>query len=165
MGTVKLHLTPENAVFATTAFPQLGRVYGTNFPIYYLGYDASSIERAYWHFQAVNYGSGSITCTINWYPSTASSGVVKWETAVAALTSNTDTTNVETKAFDTAQTVTDTVLGVNRAHSVDRDVSETDNLAADDWVFFRISRLANDGSDTMTGDAVFVSAVLSYSDT
>ncbi len=164
MGTVKHLLLPEGAVFATSSFAQLGRVYGTNFPIYYLAYDAAATERAFWHFQAVNYGSGNITCTINWYPASATTNVVKFETAIAAITPNSDATDVETKAFATAQTGTDTVLGGNRAHSVDITVSNLDSVAADDWVWFRISRLGADAADTMTGDAVLVSAVLSYSD-
>lgn len=167
MATVRQYLTPQCAEFLSSTFPALTRVYGTNFPVVSLAYDTTTVERAYFQFSPMAYGSGNITVTVEWYADTASSGGVVWETALAAITPNTDTQDVETKAFATVNTAADTHLGTTgqRVHSVDVTVSNLDSLAAGDYVILRVSRLTTDGSDTMTGDAMLLGLGISYSDT
>lgn len=167
MATVRQLLAPDGAHFLSSSFPQLRRELGTNFPVVSLSYDGSSTERAYWKFSPVNYGSGNITATIEWYADTASSGAVVWETALAAITPNTDTQDVQTKAFDTVNTATDTHLGTTgqRVHSVDVTISNLDSIAAGDAAWLRVSRLPGDAGDTMTGDAQLIGILLAYSDT
>jgi hypothetical protein len=166
MATVFQEFLPESALFLATTFPAYKRNLGTNFPVPGLGYDAAADEFAYWHFNAINYGSGNITVDIYWYADTASSGDVIWDAGIAAITPNTDTQDIETKAFATVNSVTDTHLGTTgqRLHQCAITISNLDSIAARDHVTLRISRDANNGSDTMTGDAFIVSAVLSYSD-
>lgn len=166
MGTVRVALDPGAARFGGSSFPGLSLVQGTNFPVFSLAFDASSTERAYWKVPLLNYGSGNITCTVEWYADTASSGGVTWETALAAITPNTDTTDVETKAFATANTATDTHLGTTgqRVHTVDVTISNLDGVAAGDVVWLRVSRLPADAGDTMTGDAMLLGLTLAYSD-
>jgi len=67
----------------------------------------------------------------------------------------------------TANTVTDTHLGTTgqRLHRASVTVSNLDSLAANDDLWVRIARDANNASDTMTGDAILVLATVSYSDT
>lgn len=166
MATVTQYFLPESAQFQTTAFPAIMKVAGTNFPVMSLAYDTTTVERAYWHFHAVNYGSGNITCTIYWYADTATTNGVVWETALAAITPNTDTQNVETKAFATVNTAADTNLGNSQqVHSIAVTISNLDSLANDDECWLRISRLTTDGSDTMAGDAMLMGFKLEYSDT
>jgi hypothetical protein len=167
MGTVKQVLLPGGERFLGSAFPGQSQVLGTNFPVTALAFDATTAERAYWKFQALSYGSGNITATIEWYADTASSGAVMWETAVAAITPNTDSGDVETKAFATVNTQADTHLGTTgqRLHSVDLTISNLDSIAAGDGVWLRVSRLPADAGDTMTGDALLTAVTLAYSDT
>lgn len=169
MATVALYLAPEEGGFAASAFPQFLKNLGTNFPVTGLAYDGagSTAERAYWKFQPIAYGSGNITCDILWYADSGTTGAVVWEAALAAITPDVDTTDVETKAFATAQQVTDTHLGTTaqRLHKATITISNLDSVAAGDEAWLRVSRLPADAGDTMTVDAILTSVRLSYSDT
>lgn len=167
MATVYRELLPEEAVFAASAFPQFDRAAGTNFPVTGLKFDAAATETAYWKVAAFNYGSGNPTLDIIWYADTASSGVVRWEAAIAAITPIADTQDVETKAFATALTIDDTHLGTTgqRLHRASIIISNLDSLAVLDVVWVRVSRLGGHANDTMAGDAILAIAWLSYSDT
>jgi hypothetical protein len=168
MATVFQHFMPEEAVFMSTNFPQYLRNLGTNFPVTGLGFDGGSTdEDCFYKFVATNYGSGNLTLTIYWYADTASSGNVVWGARIAAITPNTDSQDIETKAFATAQTQQDTHLGTTgqRLHSVDLTISNLDSLANGDVVWLHFYRDASDTTnDTMTGDAIVVGLRLSYSD-
>ena len=168
MATVYHNILPENAQFLSTAFPQLVKFLGTNFPVTGLAYDASAAdEGAYWKFPATSYGSGNLTLDIFWYADTASSGDIIWGAQIAAITPNTDTQDVETKAFATAQTALDTHLGTTgqRLHTIPITISNLDSLASNDIVWLKIYRDSDAAGDTMTGDGILVYARLSYSDT
>lgn len=167
MATVKQMLMPEEGLPLTSNFPAYLKNNGTNFPVSALAYDAATKETAFWKLKAINYGSGNLTLTLRWYADTATSGDVIWGAQLAAITPDTDTQDVETKAFATANTVTDTHLGTTgqRLHTCAITISNLDSLAANDTVWLAIYRDAAAGGDTMTGDALLVEAELSYSDT
>jgi hypothetical protein len=171
MGTIKLHIDPDTAIYrSATAFPQYVKAEGTTGPITGLAFDASSEEAVFFRFRAQNYGasSPSITVFIGWYADTATSGVVMFGVSLAAITANTDTQDVETKAFATETTFTDTHLGTvgQRAHDAIGSISTNlDSLVADDWVSMKLARKAADASDTMAGDCVVTTIDLSWSDT
>lgn len=167
MATVSHLLHPEAAQFAASAFPQLVRNTGTNFPVSGLAHDAAAAEDAYWKLRALRYGTGNLTIAIDWYADTASTGGVIWRAAAAAITPDIDTQDVETKALATANTVTDTHLGTTgqRLHRATITVTNLDSLALDDDIWVRIGRDAAAAGDTMAGDAVLTLATLSYSDT
>lgn len=167
MATVRQYLAPEEGSFLATAFPQFVKNSGTNFPVVGLAYDAAATETTYWHLAAFNYGSGNITCLIEWYADTASSGVCRWEVGMAAITPNTDTQDIETKAFATVQTLDSTHLGTTaqRLQESSITISNLDSVAANDEVWVKVSRMGAHANDTMTGDVILVSIRLSYSDT
>ncbi len=169
MATVTHTLSPEGAQFLATNFPQYTRVAGTNFPVSGLAYDASTDEAAFWKFIATSYGSGNITLTIYWYADTASSANVVWEAQLSAITTNTDTQDVETDGLATLNFVQDTHLGTTgqRVHNCAITLSNLDSLAAGDLCHLRIARDANSTSatDDMTGDAILLLATVAYSDT
>lgn len=167
MATVRQILTPEDAQFATSSFPQFVRAPGTNFPVTGLAFDAAATETAYFKRRLAAYGSGNLTLNLTWYADTATSGVVRWSGAVACITPNADTQDVETKAFATATDTDDTHLGTTgqRLHGHDVVISNLDSAAAGDVVWIRLQRLGAHANDTMTGDSIFVEAELSYSDT
>lgn len=167
MATIRTDLDPDQAQFLATVFPQYDKVNGTSFPVTGLRFDASLDEAAFWRLDAFAYGSGNLTCTVIWTADTQSSNATVWEAAIAAITAGTDSQDVTTKAFATAQTVTSSHLGttVKRLMTASITISNLDSIAADDIVWLRIKRLGSNGSDSMTGDAWLLQARLSYSDT
>lgn len=169
MATVKHHFLPEEAQYLASAFPAYVKANGTNFPVSALAYDGagSTEEKAYWKFKASNYGSGNLTLVLRWYAASGTTGDVVWGCRIAAVTPDTDTQDIETKAFDTQETVVDSHLGTTakRLHTCTITIDETDVLAADDTVWIEISRLPGNGSDTMAADAQLAEAELQYSDT
>lgn len=167
MATITHELSPLDAVPAASNYPTLDVVAGTNFPVPALDFDAATEETCYLFVRAASYGSGNLTLKIQWYADTASSGDVIWGAAIAAITPNTDSQDIETKAFATAQTVTDTHLGTvgQRLHEIDLTISNLDSIASGDWVCIKVYRDADAGGDTMAGDASIVGMALSYSDT
>jgi len=167
MATVTHTLLPEEAQYLASAFPAFTKVNGTNFPVSGLAFDATSDEAAFWKFVASNYGSGNLTVSIFWYADTASSGDVIFDVQISAITPNSDSQDIETDALATANSVTDSHIGTTgqRLHQADVTVSNLDSLAAGDLVHLRLNRDANNGSDTMTGDAIVVAVTVAYSDT
>jgi len=167
VATVRLDLDPEQAVFLGTAFPQYDKVNGTNFPVAGLRYDAAATETAYWRLDSFGYGSGNVTCDLVWQAENATSGVVRWEVALAAITADVDTQDVTTKAFATAHTVDDTHLGTTgkRLMLATVALSNLDSIAAGDVVWVRVSRLGAHANDTLANDCWLLQARLSYSDT
>lgn len=169
MATVYREFDAREFIPASTNGPQHKVVDGTNFPVSSLAFDATTDETAFLRWVAINYGSGNITCTIRWYADTASSANVVWGAAVAAITPDTDTQDVETKAFGTANTVQDTHLGTTgqRVHTCAITISNLDSITALDEVWLKIYRDADGtaATDDMTGDALLLSVTLSYSDT
>src|SRR5262245_11221184 len=167
MATVKIVFSPEEGLPLTSNFPQFVKNNGTNYPVSGLAFDASTKETCYFKFRALNYGSGNLTLTINWYADTASANDVIWGAQIAAITPDTDTQDVETKSFATANTVTDTHLGTTgqRVHTCAITISNLDSIAANDIVWLAFHRDAAAGGDHMTGDAIMLLLELSYSDT
>jgi len=167
MATVTLTLDHHVFIPAASSGPQFVARAGTNFPVPSLAFDASAEETCYLSLPILDYGSGNLTLKVFWYADTASSGDVIWGAAIAAITPNTDSQDIETKAFATAQTATDSHLGTTgqRVHTVDITISNLDSLAAGDWVAMKFYRDADAAGDTMGGDAHFLGAVLTYSDT
>lgn len=170
MATIPVEIPVETAIPAATNGAQHIVNAGTNFPPRGLAFDGGSTDETVFFFlgKISNYGSGNLTLSIGWYADTASSGNVVWGAAIAAITPNTDTQDVETKAFAADQTQQDTHLGTTgqRDHEVDLTISNLDSLANGDHVWLKLFRDASDTvNDTMTGDAIVFSLRLTYSDT
>lgn len=168
MATVKLPLPILAAMPAATNGAAHKTFAGTNFPVRCIAFDGGSTdESVYWQFRLANYGSGNLTLKFMWYADNASASDVVFGAQIAAITPNTDTQDIETDAFATASTVTDTHLGTTaqRLHEASITISNLDSVAADDFVALRFYRAASSGSDTMSNDALVVEAELSYSDT
>jgi len=166
MANVYIPISPEAAQYLAATFPAYLKANGSSFPVSGLAYDAATDESAFWRFRAVNYASGNVTLDIFWYADTATSANVVWEAQLSAITPNTDSQDIETDGLATLNFVQDTHLGTTgqRLHSCAITISNLDSLAADDIVTLRIARDANGTSatDDMTGDAILVSATVSY---
>jgi hypothetical protein len=158
---------PEEGQPATATFPQYLKVAGNNFPVSCLAYDAATKETIYFKFYATSYGSGNLTLDVFWYADSATSGDIVWGAQVAAITPNADTQDVETKVFATANTATQTHLGTvgQRLHQCTITINNLDGITSGDVVWLALYRDAAAAGDTMTGDALFMEALLSYSDT
>lgn len=167
MAIVRQVLEPGEALLPASnpAAPVLTP--GTNFPVGGLAFDATTQETAYFRFSALSYGSGNLTLTVEWYADTASANGITFGASLAAITPNTDTQDIETKAFSTENTASDTHLGTTgqRLHSFDITVSNLDSLAALDDVTLRLRRVPADAGDTMTGDCIVTRVTVAYSDT
>lgn len=167
MATVHVDLDPEAAVILGSTYPQYDRFLGTNFPVSGLRFDAAADEAAFWKINAAAYGSGNITMVVIWQADNATSGVVRWEGAIAAITPDTDSQDVTTKAFATATTFDDTHLGTTgkRVHQAPITISNLDSVAADDVVWVRVRRIGSNAADTLANDAWALQVRLTYSDT
>lgn len=167
MATVRHILEPGDAQFQTAnpAAPTL--VQGTNFPVPGLAFDATTQETCYFPFAAESYGSGNLTIRIQWYADTASANAIVFGASLAAITPNTDTQDVETKAFDTENTASDTHLGTTgqRDHEFSITVTNLDSLASGDDCVLRLRRVPADAGDTLTGDVIVKRVIIEYSDT
>lgn len=167
MALVRHILEPGDALLPATnpAAPVLNQ--GTNFPEPGLAFDPTTQETAFFRFLAIDYGTGDVTVRVEWYADTASANGVVFGASLACITPNADSQDIETKAFATENTASDTHLGTTgqRLHSFDITVTNLDGLAAGDDVTLRLRRLPADGSDTMTGDAIVVRLIVEYSDT
>lgn len=169
MATVKTELDVWGDVPPTSNHPTKDVITGSNFPVRCLDFDAATDETTYYVFNALSYGSGNITVRVQWYADTGSSGNVVWGAALAAITPNTDTTDIETKAFGTVATVQDTHLGTTnqRLHEAEITISSLDSVASGDWCVLKLYRDADGtaATDDMSGDACLVGLVLEWSDT
>lgn len=167
MATVRQVFEPADALLPTSNMGAPTMVQGTNFPVAGLAFDATTQETVFFRFSAVSYGSGNVTVTVEWYADTASANSIVFGASLAAITPNTDTQDIETKAFATENTESDTHLGTTgqRLHTFGITVSNLDSIAAGDDVTLRLRRVPADASDTMTGDAIVTRVIVSYSDT
>ncbi|MEO3856244.1 hypothetical protein [Acrocarpospora sp. B8E8] len=168
MATVRQVLLPEEAQqIGTSGFAPFDKAVGTNFPVGRLLYAGDADESAFWHLEAVDYGSGDWTVDIDWTAIDVTSGVVRWGVALAAITPESDSTDVETKALATEQTVDDTHLGTTakRVMRATIALSNLDSVAAGDECWLRIRRVGTNGADTMLSDAALTMIRVSYSDT
>lgn len=168
MATVYQQLPVSSAVMRTSSFPAIVQANGTNIPVRGLAFDGAAEEACFFTFRAINYGSGNLTLDVYWYADSGTSGDVIFGAAIAAITPNTDTQDVETDSLATATTVTDTHLGTTaqRLHQCAITISNLDSLANNDIVQLRFYRDADAAGDTMNSiDAIVTNLVLSYSDT
>lgn len=167
MATIKHPFGVVGFMPASSSGAQYVCTDGSNFPVESWAFDAATQETLYIFFKARDYGSGNVTLNLMWYAATATSGDVVWGAAIAAITPDTDSQDVETKAFTTASTVTDSHLGTTgkRVHQCSITLSSLDSLAANDLVCVKLYRDAASGSDTMAGDARLLWTELTYSDT
>ena len=167
MATVRHSYFPCDAGYPASNYAAFSSVQGTNFPVDYLSFDATTEEAAYFTFPAINYGSGNVTVRVYWNSAAATSGGVAFGASLAAITPDTDTQDVETKGFDTEAVGTDTHLGTTakRIHSFTIAVTATDSIASNDEVRLKLARKVADAGDTMTGDCRVLQIDLEYSDT
>ncbi|MFI6886770.1 hypothetical protein [Streptosporangium canum] len=169
MANVLRELLPQASSFPPTGFAQYIRNQGTAGPVTWLAYDAAATESAFWELGATVYGSGPITVDVVWGAATATSGVVRWEAQLAAITPETDTVSAEAKTFATAAAVDDTHLGTTAKRlmraTLTLSAGSLDTMASGDELWVKVSRLGGHANDTLAGDALLHKVLLTWSDT
>ena len=110
-------------------------------------------------------GGESLIFTIIWHADgTATTGTVQFDCQVAAITPNTDTTDVETDGLDTEATAQDTHLGTTaqRLHSIDVTVTAEDSAEVGDSLMLYVRRDVSE--DSMADPAVIREILVGYDD-
>lgn len=147
------------AVPTATAGATIGRRSGGSTPaeqFYILQFDAASDQSADLRdIMPQHYGGGGLTCRIVWGAATATTGNVVWNLAFRSIED--DTEDIDSSHTYTANAVTDaapTASGEYTAAVITfTDGADMDSVGAGDPFILRITRDANNGSDTMAGNA------------
>ena len=138
----------------TTNAPAANCVTGTNTIHGVADFDAATDESVQGNFTLPSDWTGNIDIDLYWYAA-ATTGDVIWglQTICVATGETLD------PAFNTAQTVTDTVQGTTNQLNIASITTVTvTGCAAGERFFFKLYRDADNASDTMSGDARLVSA-------
>lgn len=128
-----------------------------------LDFDAGTDESAV--FAAVlprNYAGGGITAYLHWAATSATSGDCVWNAAFERIGEGSQ--DIDSDGFASAQAVTATAPGasgnVDIAAIAFTDGAQIDSIAVGESFRLKITRDADNGSDTMTGDAELVAIEL-----
>ena len=119
-----------------------------------LDFDATTDESAIFLGiipEAASLGSG-LKIRIVWTATSATSGACVWDASLERM--NTD---IDSDSFDTIASVTTTTNGTSGVPNYSEITLTTiDSVTAGDGFRLKINRDANNGSDTMTGDAELI---------
>jgi hypothetical protein len=119
-----------------------------------LDFDAATDESAV--FSGVlprNYGGGGLTVTIHWAATSATTGDVIWQAAIERRNTDMDADSFAA-AQSSAATTTNGTSGIPNSSTITfTSGAQMDSLAAGEPFRLSINRDADNGSDTMTGDA------------
>jgi hypothetical protein len=129
-----------------------------------LDFDAGTDESAI--FSSVlprHYAGGGLTVTLGWMASSATTGDVVWNAAIERHAD--DSVDLDTDHFAAAQAATGTTASasgeVQYTSITFTNGAQMDSLAVGESFRMKVTRDADNGSDTMTGDAelLFVSII------
>lgn len=124
-----------------------------------MAYDDSTDEFAQVRVVFDNWGAGTVKVKFYW-TSAASSGDVIW-TAAGVASANDDAIDT---AFGTAQSATDTATAAGdlQISSATAAITIAGSPTAEEAVWFQFSRDADNGSDTLSGDAKLLGVLIQY---
>lgn len=120
-----------------------------------LAFDAGTDESAVWTFLAPQGLTGTITVYLQFIMASATTGAVVFTAEFEAVTGGDAVDLDATTSFDTANSATSgTVPGTAGylATSLSITMTNADSIAAGDYVRLRITRDADNASDTAAGD-------------
>lgn len=157
-----LYWPAQGMISATTSGAASGQIETTTnkVNIKVLDFDASSDEYACFNVPAPDYWDlSTITAQFYWTASTGSGDVIWGLQALAR--SNDDALDT---AYGTAQTVTDTLIATGDEHitSATSAITVGGTPAKGDQVYFRVYRDADNGSDTLSGDARLIAVKIKF---
>ena len=153
-------LTSAGSVVPTSSGAAKTQVDGTNHSYYVLDFDAAADEAAYWQWTMPDsYDGGTIDITYYWEAASTSSDVI-WCFQTAGIQGN-NSEDID-PSLSSAVCETDTAQGnANDLASVE-ETDATSGFVAGDYVSFKVFRDADNGSDTMSGDARLVKVKIEY---
>lgn len=151
MATTRFALTPEAAHFPSSNFAPLTVVNGR--PA--LAFDAATDETAYWTFVAPQGLSGALSLVVSYIMASATTGAVRFEGKVEAVTAA-DATDLDAgTSFDSTNSAGGTVPGTaGYLQQITITLTNADSIAAGDLVRVSLNRDADGttGTDDATGD-------------
>lgn len=156
----RLLFLPEAANFPSSNMPAPG-VDGQLRP--YLAFDATTDESCDWSFIAPQGLTGAITVVITYRAASATTGAIRWEALLEAITDGDSTDTDAASSFDSTNSNGATVPGT--AGFIDQisiTMTNADSIAAGDYCRLRVNRDANGttGTDDATGDAQILAVEL-----
>lgn len=109
-----------------------------------------------------HYSGGGLTVTLVWLAATATTGNVVWDVSIERHQD--DTQDLDADGFAAVQSVTAACASASGEPSYDNitftDGAQMDSLAVGESFRLRVNRDANNGSDTMAGDAQLIRVVV-----
>lgn len=159
-GDTLAYLSPLNNEPPSSAYATLDvRAGAAAAQHHVLDFDDGTDESAeFGFFMPRHYAGGGITVTIGWAATSATSGNCIWDVAFKSVSDDAD--DLDTKAFAAANSVTDATASASGeaayATVTFTDGADMDSIAAGEYGRMRITRDADNASDTMTGDAELV---------
>lgn len=150
----RLLLTPYSAEFPDTNFAALLTVNSTERrPV--LAFDATTDEAAMWTAVVPQGFTGTVTAHVYYMMASATSGDVVWAVTVEAVTDG-DTLDLDAASgYGTVNTATAATVPGTAGYLdvVSVTLSNLDSAAAGDYLRIKLTRDADNGSDTAAGDA------------
>lgn len=132
---------------------------GASTPVeYFLVWGFGASTDAYLDFRSImpqHYAGGGVTCRIVWGAATATTGDTVWTLAFRAFEDDADDIDVShTYDFNTVTDTAPSASGEFTAAVITfTNGADMDNVGAGDPFILRLARNADDGADTMSGDA------------
>lgn len=149
--------TPLAAEFPSSNFPALAM--SNRRPV--LAFDASTDETCYWTGVAPQGITGTVTVVVSYAMASATTGSVYFQAALEAITAADAVDTDATTSFDTANSGNGTVPGTaGYVQQISITMTNADSIAAADYFRLSLSRDADNGSDTATGDAYVLAVEL-----
>lgn len=150
---------PQAAEFPTSNFAPFDKVNAR--PV--LMFDAATDETAYWTDIAAQGFTGAVTVVVSYMMASATSGAVRFQAQIEAITDGDATDLDATTSFDTANSAGATVPGT--AGYIDQlsiTMTNADSIAAGDYFRLSINRDADgtSGTDDAAGDCYVLSVEL-----
>lgn len=124
--------------------------------------DDTTDEFIDYYFRLNAYGGGGVTITIYWLSAAATTGNCVWGAAIRRIADDAeDLDSSHTYSYSSATDATASAAGeVDYAVITITDGANMDNIADTELGILRITRDANNGSDTLSGDALLIGVVM-----
>lgn len=155
----RLIFYPYAAEFPTSNFPELRQI--NDRPV--LAFDAATDETTRWTFIAPQGLTGTITLIVTYIMASATTGAVRFQGQLEAVTDGDATDLDATTSFDTANSAGATVPGTaGHIDQLSLTLTNADSIAAGDYVRLSLNRDADgtSGTDDATGDCYVLAVEL-----
>lgn len=128
-----------------------------------LDFDDSTDESAvFGGVLPANYAGGGLTVTLVWMATSATTGDVVWDAQIEAWPD--DAFDIDSDGFAAVQSVTATTASATGEQQYSNitftDGAQMDSLAAGEGFRIKVTRDANNGSDTLSGDAELIRCII-----